>query len=77
MDSRVPQNRSTDSGHRRRVRLLVLMILVFTLIAIWTIRPDAVRAAVEHMDSMFGRKADATRQLPAPARQPAKPGSRR
>jgi len=75
MDSPNPQNRATDPGFRRRASLLVLVILVFGLIGIWTIRPDAVRAAVERLDSMFGRKNDVSQQAPASAPRPSKPSS--
>jgi hypothetical protein len=75
MDPYCPQNRSTDPEYRRRVRLLVLVILVFSLVAIWTIRPDAVRAAVDRMDSMLGRKIDASRPPPAPVSRASKPSS--
>jgi hypothetical protein len=72
MDRNVPQTRSTDPQHRRRARLLVLLILVFGLVALWTIRPSAVRAAVHHMESMLGGKSDASHVAPVPPRQPSK-----
>jgi len=75
MDSRFPQNRSTDPGHQRKVRLLILVILAFVLVGLWTIRPDAVRAAVERMDSVFGRSNDVSHQAPMRAEQPEKADS--
>jgi len=75
VETRMPQNRSTDPSHRRKVRLLILVILAFVLVGLWTIHPDAVRAAVERMDTMFARPKDVSHQAPAHAEQPAKPAS--
>ena len=62
--SRTP---SVEPEHGHRARLLVLLILVFTLVALWTIRPDAVRAAIERMESLLGRTAHAAAAPPAPS----------
>ncbi|HTQ86022.1 MAG TPA: hypothetical protein VMI93_07415 [Candidatus Solibacter sp.] len=70
-----PQTRSTDPEHRRTARLLVLVTFFFVLVGMWTIRPDAVRAAVDRMESLLGRKTDASHEPPAPIQQPAKPNS--
>ena len=75
MESPIPQNRSTDPGHQRKVRVLVLVILAFVLLGLWTIRPDAVRAAVERMDSVFGRSNDTSHQAPMRAEEPEKADS--
>ncbi len=75
MDSYCPRTRSTDPEHRYRARMLVLLILAFTLVAIWTIRPHAVRAAVDRMETILGAKTDASGVAPAPARPVAKPHS--
>ena len=67
MDPYSPQTRSTDPEHRRRARLLVLMILVSGLVALWTIRPDAVRAAVDRMESLLVHRSSAAEPPPAPS----------
>jgi len=74
METYSPQTRSNDPEHRRRARLLVLVILLFGLVAVWTIRPHAVRAAVHQMEAMIGRRAEAPR-TPVPAAQSSKPHS--
>jgi len=53
----------------------VLVTLVFCLVALWTIRPHAVRAAVGRMESLLGHKTDASRTAPIPPQQISKPNS--
>ena len=64
--------RSTDPEYRIRARLLALMILIFGLVAVWTISPRAVRAAMDRIETEIGRKPDAARKT-VPARQTQKP----
>ncbi len=52
-----------ENGHR--ARLLVLLILVFTLVALWTVSPDAVRAAINRMELLLGRTAHAAAAPPS------------
>jgi hypothetical protein len=70
-----PKTRSTDPEHRRRARLLLLVTLVFVFVGLCTIRPQAVRAAVNRMESLLGVKTDAPRSAPVPPRQSSKPNA--
>ena len=67
MNSVSPRTRSTDPEHRRTARLLVLLIFFFVLIGMWTIRPHAVRAAVDRMESVLGRTTSSSSAVAAPS----------
>jgi len=56
---------SIEPEHGHRARLLFLVILVFTLVALWTISPHAVRAALDRMESLLGHTAHAAASPPA------------
>jgi hypothetical protein len=59
MDSYLPQFPAPTPDNRGNARKLVLLILVFVLLGLCTIRPHAVRAAVDRMESLLGHKRDA------------------
>jgi len=65
MDTSSSQIPPIEHEHGHRARLLVLLILVFTLVALWTISPHAVRAAVDRMDSLLGHTAHPVASPPA------------
>lgn len=67
MDSYPPPSPTLAPDTRRTARVLILVILAFVLVALWTIRPNAVRAAVDRMESLIGRSSDAAVEQPAPS----------
>jgi hypothetical protein len=67
MDSDSPQFPAHELDNRPRTRMLVLMILVYCLAGLWTIRPQAVHAAVHRMEAMLGLHAKAAAAAPAPS----------
>jgi len=65
MDSYSPQPPAVGPDNRGITRKLILVILLFCLVGLWTIRAHAVRAAVDRMESMLGRKSDVPATPPA------------
>jgi HEAT repeats len=66
MDPYSPQPSAFEPENRGTARKLILLILVFFLLGLCTIRPNAVRAAFNHMESLMGRRAEAAPPAPAP-----------
>src|SRR5208282_1275018 len=65
MDANSPGSPQWEPENRRTIRRLCLLIVTFCLLAVCTVRPHAVRAAMEEFESMMGRKSDTAPAVPA------------
>jgi HEAT repeat protein len=65
MDAHSPGPPEFQPDNRRVIRRLGLLIAAFCLLGVSTVRPHAVRAAVDELESMMGRKSEAMPAVPA------------
>ncbi len=71
MDPYSPELSAIGPENRGAARKLILLILVFVLLGLCTIRPQAVRAAFDRMESLMGRHNERAAGAKAPAPAPS------